>query len=204
VNGPDESLLRSLTANVHTIASGTTLWRIHGTAGAHPVPWNALRTFGPIPGARWDPHPEPHADYAPLGVAYLGMDQLTCLAEVFQEGRFVDVYARAPFITAFVVNEELRLIDISTPWFVKAGGTTAVATGPKETTRQWARAFHTIWPDADGVLALSAVAPGRHVTALWKAKFPPTPIFTSPLSNPAIASDINALAQELGYGSNIA
>lgn len=201
---PDLDYLSTLVPHVRTVPVGTVLWRIHSTCGDHVIPWNALRTFGPVVSARWDPHPEPPGDYTPLGAAYLGYKQLTCVAEVFQTGRFVDADAHSPYITGFALDQELCLIDISTEWFVKAGGTSAVAAGPKDVTRQWARALHQVWPDMDGLVAGSDLAPGHEVLTVWKPKLPSSTLFTSALNNPAIAADISAMADLLGFGCNVA
>lgn len=74
---PDTAALRSLGIETQTLPAGTVLWRIHFTSSPHVVPWNQLRTWGPVRGSRWEPHPMPQGDHAPLGVAYLGEDVTT-------------------------------------------------------------------------------------------------------------------------------
>ncbi|MGO9100104.1 MAG: RES domain-containing protein, partial [Mycobacterium sp.] len=50
---PPEQLIRE----PDDIADYTgTLWRVHRTEGEHVLPWNKLRTYGPLPSMRWDPH----------------------------------------------------------------------------------------------------------------------------------------------------
>jgi hypothetical protein len=201
---PDVASLRALGCETLTLPAASVLWRIHFTASAHVVPWNRLRTWGPVPGFRWEPHPLPPGDYAPLGAAYLGEDVLTCLAEVFQLTRFVDIDRDDPYVTAFSMTRDLVLADLTGPWLLKAGGSAQVALQGKERTRAWARAIHEAWPDLDGVIAPSAMVGGHQVVAVWTADaIPPTPEFSVPLNSPGILADIVAATARIGYKSNI-
>lgn len=188
---------------VRYIPAGTRFWRIHATSGTYPMAWDGLRTYGPMSNARWNPHPEPISEHAPLGAAYLGFDLLTFLAEVFQDGRFVDVENNRPYICVFETNAETMLLDLSTEWLGKIGGTSAMALGPKTITRQWARAFHTQWPNLDGIITGSAVVPSREIVSIWNTKtFPPSPVLAEALNSPALSSDITAIAASLGFTTN--
>lgn len=202
---PDRDELRRAGFDEHVHPAGSILWRIHPTASAHPMPWNALRTFGPLPTARWDPHPLPQGDYSPLGSAYLGADVLTCLGEVFQDTRFIDVDRGGQYVTAFEISRELRLADLTGTWPVKMGLTASAALQPrKELTQAWARAIHEARPDLDGVFAPSAVIAGRNVTALWTIDaIPAAPKLSMALNSPAISTDLMVAAAEIGFGSNI-
>jgi hypothetical protein len=204
VRPPSPGDLRRIGRHERVLDAGTVLWRIHATASAHPMAWNALRTFGPLPGARWDPHPEPAADHSPLGAAYFGRDLPTCIAEVYQDTRFVDVDAGAPYATAIETASDTVLLDLTDVWLVRAGAKAALAwSGEKALTRAWARAIHEAWPDLGGVVAPSAVA-GRDVVVLWTAQpFPPTPSFSVPLNQPGIATRIAAAAELLNFNSNV-
>lgn len=186
------------------LGAGTVLWRIHATGSAHPMVWNGLRTFGPLPGARWDPHPEPAADHSPLGSAYFGRDLLTCIAEVYQDTRFVDADAGAPYATAIETASDTVLLDLTDVWMVRAGAKAALAGSPeKAITRAWARAVHEAWPDLGGVVAPSAVA-GREVVVLWTVQpFPANPSFSVPPNRPGIAPRIAAAAKMLNFTSTI-
>lgn len=202
---PDADTLRALGYEKKTHdASAVPLWRIHFTRSKHVVPWNRLRTWGPVPGSRWEPHPLPPGDAAPLGAAYLGEDVQTCLAEVFQLTRFVDVDRDAPYVTAFRSTRDLVLADITGGWLLAAGGSSQVAFGEKERTRSWARAIHEAWPDIDGVCSLSTRDSSRKVVTLWaEDPFPHDPEFSQPLNSPAILPDIVAATAKIGYTSNI-
>lgn len=196
--------LRALGVETRRLPQDTVLWRIHQTSSARAVPWNQLRTWGPVPTARWDPHPLPPGEHAPLGAAYLGLDVPTCLAEVFQLTRFVDVDAMAPYVTAFRSRVEVVVADLTGEWLLKAGGSAQLAFQHKDRTRAWARAIHVAWPHLDGLLAPSAVLGGHDVAAVWATGvFPPAPELSVPLNSPAILSDIAVAAARIGFGSNI-
>lgn len=201
---PDVDTLRALGREIRIIPASTVLWRVHFTASEHIVPWNRLRTWGPVPSARWDPHPLPEGDAAPLGAAYLGEDVLTCLAEVFQLTRFVDVDRDTPYVTAFHTTHDLVLADLTGDWLLPAGASAQVAFGEKARTRAWARAIHEAWVDLDGVYSLSAMALSRKVVTLWNTDaVPADPAFSAPLNSPAIIADVAAAAAEIRYTSNI-
>lgn len=201
---PDAAALRALGCETRVVPASTVLWRIHYTASAHIVPWNRLRTWGPVAGSRWEPHPLPPGDAAPLGAAYVGEDVLTCLAEVFQLTRFVDVDREAPYVTAFRTTRDLSLVDLTGDWLLPAGASAQVAFGEKARTRAWARAIHEAWPDADGVYSLSAMALSRKVLTLWtEDAIPAAPEFSVPLNAPGILTDVVAAAARIGYTSNI-
>lgn len=201
---PSKADLQALGYELKNIPAGTVLWRVHYTSSAHVIPWNRLRTYGPVPGSRWDPHPLPPRDAAPLGAAYFGEDVLTCLAEFFQDTRFVDVDTNAPYVTAFRTTRDLVLADLTEDWLLAAGGAGKVAFGPKGRTRSWARAIHRAWPELDGVYSISAVALSRKVVTLWTDDaIPAAPEFSYPVNAPSIIADVMVAAAEIGYTSNI-
>lgn len=201
---PDIVALRALGCETLNYPAGAVLWKAHKTRSPYAVPWNRLRTWGPIPGARWDPHPEPEGEKAPLGVAYFGEDIQTCLAEVYQLTRFVDVNYEDPYITGFETARDVSLADLTGRWLIKAGASASAALNEKARTRAWARALHEAWPDLDGIVAPSAMVGGSRVVVLWTDKAMPTaPGFSAPLNSPALAHDISRAAAGIGYRSNV-
>lgn len=201
---PSVDALRSIGAQTKALSAGTFVWRIHNTGTAHPMAWNRLRTWGPLPSARWDPHPEPAADAAPLGAAYFGLDVPTCLAEVFQESRFIDVDRGAPYLTGFRLARDIELIDVTGNWLLTAGALASVALGDRNITRAWARSIHDAWPGLDGVYSISSPLGKDHlVVTVWTDVFPPRPEFSVPLNSPAIAADIAAAAKSFRFDSNL-
>ncbi|MDJ0312690.1 RES family NAD+ phosphorylase [Arthrobacter sp. H35-D1] len=196
--------LRALDIKTHAVPQGSVMWRIHQTASLHTLPWNQIRTWGPLPTARWDPHPLRQGNHAQLGAAYLGRDVPTCLAETFQLTRFVDVDANAPYLTAFLTRQDVVLADFTGEWLLKAGGSAQVIFQEKARTRAWARAIHAAWPDLGGIVAPSAVLGGHDVLAVWSTDaFPSAPELSVPLNSPAILADIAAASAQIGFGSNI-
>ena len=90
-----------LTRQPQDIADYTgVLWRIHRIQGEHVLAWNQLRSYGPLPSMRWDPHPGPQPSSAAEGVLYAAADVATSLAEVYQTTRLIDTRAGAPTLTA--------------------------------------------------------------------------------------------------------
>lgn len=144
------------------------------------------------------------SDHAPLGVAYLGFDVPTCLAEVFQTTRFVDVDRESPYVTAISLSRDLIVADIDTPWLLRAGAKQQITSGIKDRTSAWAAAIHEAWPDLDGLAVRSAVIGGRDVISLWTDDaFPSAPESTLPLSHPGLAARISAAGQLIGYQTNV-
>lgn len=197
--------MRGQGCDVFVCPVGSFLWKIHFTASEHLIPWNRLRTWGPLEKSRWDPHPPPPGEKAPLGSAYVAWDIRTCLAEVFQESQFVDTDLNTPYLTGFEAAREVNLAGLTDDWLLRVDSAAKVAYGPKAHTRAWARAIHETWPELDGLLAPSVMVGGRSsVTVLWNDDvFPPRPGISVPLNSPAIAADIAREAAGISYRSNI-
>lgn len=73
------------------------LWRVHRTTGGHILPWNGMRTFGPI--LRFDHHPLPRAEHLTYGIWYGASSPLGALAEAFQSARVIDRHHGDPYPT---------------------------------------------------------------------------------------------------------
>lgn len=177
------------------------LWRVHRTAGAHALAWNALRTYGPLPSLRFDPHPEPVADHDGIGVAYVATDLATALAESFQLTRVVDTRSGAPVLTAWEPTRKLRLLDLTDSWALRNQAAASLSSAPRVTCRAWARVIHATWPDLDGLWTPSTMT-GRPNVELWAASqgsFPRSPRFSRPLAHPLVWSLARAAADQIGY-----
>lgn len=178
-----------------------TLWRVHRTEGEHVLPWNELRTYGPLPSMRWDPHPGPVPIAAAEGVLYAAADIATSLAEVYQTTRVIETRAGAPTLTAWQPQRSLRLLDLSGTWLLRNSASAALLAAPRSTCRRWARAICTTWPDLDGLYAPSTLT-GRPNIVLWNAaadSLPTMPAFSRPLIQPLVWSIAHAAAAEIGY-----
>lgn len=177
------------------------LWRVHRTQGGHVLAWNQLRTFGPIPTMRYDPHPEP-AGPSVEGVLYTATGLATALAEIFQATRVVDSRSFAPRVTAWTPTRDLRVLDLTGSWALRNGAAFSLATAPKSTCRAWARQIRATWPDLDGLWTPSTMTGGTNL-ALWnpaRTSLPAAPEFSRPLAEPTLRVIAARIAQnELGY-----
>jgi RES domain len=195
---PAEPLIRE----PHDIADYTgTLWRVHRTEGEHVLPWNKLRTYGPLPSMRWDTHPGPRPISAAEGVLYSAADVATSLAEVYQTTRVIDTRAGAPALTAWQPQRRLRLLDLSGTWLLRNTASTALLAAPRSICRRWARAIYTTWPELDGLYVPSTLT-GRPNVVLWNAaadSIPAMPSFSRPLTHALVWSIAQAAATEIGY-----
>lgn len=150
--------IREVDGEYHALPAGSTLWRIHTTAGPHAMAWNELRRFGPIRRFRFDPQPPgPPTVHPSEGVIYLAPDIATCMAETFQDTRSIRPSA-ARSLSGFETATELHLLDLTGDWPLKVGAAHAInATAAKQTTKAWAVAFRTCFPSADGLWYLSSL-----------------------------------------------
>lgn len=181
------------------LPAGMVCWRVHRSAGAHVVPWDRLRYYGPA-GARFDPHPAPPGLH-PVGVTYAAADLLTALAEVFQQRRVINTVRSMPYATSWLPSRQLRLLDLTGLWPVRAGASQALAAGRHDLSQAWAQAISSTWPDADGLLYRSAMT-GRVAVALWTAaadSFPARPVFSLPLADPGLRAVVAGAARQIGY-----
>jgi RES domain len=195
---PPEQLSRE----PHDLADYTaTLWRIHRTEGEHVLPWNTLRTYGPLPSMRWDPHPGLQPTSVTEGVLYAAADVATSVAEVYQTTRVIDTRAGAATLTAWQPQRRLRLLDLSGTWLLRNTASAALLAAPRSTCRRWARAIYTTWPELDGLYVPSTLT-GRPNIVLWNAaadSIPTMPSFSRPLTHPLVWSIAQAAAAEIGY-----
>ena len=180
------------------------LWRAHRTTATHSLPWNALRTFGPV--LRFDPHPYPRRDHPPgRGVWYGALDVDGALAEVYQHTRVIDRRWEAPYLTGFRCTRPLQLLDLGGSgtgrWPTRAGGTFAMDTAPHGVAQHWARAIRSAHPELDGLLYRGRFAGGRCLALFCPATdaFPTRPLTSNPLTHPGLQSRLAGAALRVGY-----
>lgn len=179
------------------------IWRVHRTTGAHVLPWNALRTFGPV--LRFDPHPRPRKDHPRHGVWYGAADIPGALAEAFQATRVIDTTAQTPYLTGVRFTRRLRLLDIAGigdgRWPTRVGGNFALATAPHGTAQHWARTIRAAHPDLDGLAYRGRFAGGLCLALFTPTAgaFPPRPELSLPLDHPALTSRLAGAARRIGY-----
>lgn len=175
------------------------LWRIHAVAGAHPIGWNELRTFGPVSTCRWDPHPEPRQEHSVPGtqspeaapaVAYAAADPDTVFVEVSQNGIITLAADRA--LTAWEPTRALGLLDlVGSDVLMRNGATDALLSAPRSTCRAWSRAiWEQLGASIDGLRTRSTWT-GDPVIVLFPravSGFPEAPAFSRNLAHPDVAT----------------
>ena len=164
------------------------MWHIANTSGPFAAPFATMRAYGPLPTARFDPHPPPPRDHPSERVLYAAGNLVTALAERFQRGREIRrVQPGSPIAYSWAPTRALRLLDLTGRAAARLGASHAINTGPKNVTRVWARALRAGFPDADGLLYSSSMT-GESCIALWapaQDTFPPAPAFACLLAHPA-------------------
>jgi hypothetical protein len=183
------------------------LTRIYGRAGSRAGEWFELRHFGPLAGARFDPHAEPAADqavaslYAAIGAAQPALH--TAVAEGFQLSRVIDRLTGDPWLAIWMPTRPVRVLDLDSPWTLRAGGTQALCSGDRRISRQWARAIHgQFGADLDGLAWPSAVLGGGRCVVLWERAedaMPATPDLHRALADPGLAGALAHAAAATGY-----
>jgi hypothetical protein len=180
------------------------LWQIANSAGPYAVRFAAMRSYGPLLSARFDPHPEPAAESSSERVLYASETLLTALAERFQHSREIRrADPTRPVVSGWFASRVLRLLDLSGAGAVALGASHAISGYRKDVTRRWARALRETWPDADGLMYASAMT-GQLCVALWAPasdSFPPAPAFARGIDLPAAHWQrvLRDAAAELGY-----
>lgn len=199
---PAAEELGSVPAETRALPGGTLLWRLYFRGGSHPTLWNRMRTFGPVPGGRFDHHvPPPRTQRR--RILYAAADGATCLAEAFQDTRLIDRVGRDPWLVGFVLRAELRLLDLTGTWPTRAGASMALGSGPRPRAQRWSRAIHEAYPDVQGVCFSSSMHGNRPAVALYERAapaLPRSPAFHRPLLDPALLPVLEQAAYDLGFG----
>lgn len=178
-------------------------WRVHRTAGLHVLPWNELRTFGPI--LRFDHHPVPRGAHPDHGVWYGASSPRGALAEAFQSARVIDRHRGDPYLTGLRFTRPLRLLDVAGigggAWATRVGGNHALDSAPHGLSQHWARTIHCAHAALDGIIYRGRFAGSTSVAVVERAAdaFPPRPELSLPLAHPALAGAVDTSAHELGY-----
>lgn len=184
----------------HDLPPDTLLWRIYFRGGAHATTWNAFRTYGPT-AARFDHHTRPRREQA-RAIYYAARSGRTCLAEVFQRTRVIDVSADAPAIAAFRLLRSVRLLDLRGLWPTQAGASQALSSGAHPRARAWSRVIWSVHTGADGLWYSSAMDGGAPAVALYersKDAVPTVPVFSAALAEPGLRVMLARAATQLNY-----
>jgi len=134
---------------------------------------------------------------------YAASDVLTCLAEVFQEDRVIDVSWSEPWLAAIAVERELRLLNLAGSWPTAAGASMAIGSGSRALTQEWSPAIYEAFPDIDGLWYASSMNANQPSIALYERSedaLPESPVFHRPLADPSLISTLRGAAGRFGYG----
>lgn len=192
---PDEDLVE--------VTGATRLVRIFAAGGTHRQRWNSFRYTGPLPHARFDPHPVNGAGIPGSGVLYFGLSVRTSIAEVYQSTSIVDRTTRRPHLVVFRPSRTLVLLNLCGLWPTRAGASQAISSGLKLTTQAWARAIRAAHPDLDGVWYRSSMDAGDPAVCLWDpaaaSALPESPEVLVPLDYPGLDLPLARICADLNY-----
>jgi hypothetical protein len=198
---PPAARLAEIGAEERVVRLGTALFRVYFLGGAHPANWRGFRYYGPVRG-RFDHHlPPPRLQER--GIMYLARHPRTCLAEVFQAKRRIDVETAQPMLVGFRLTRDLRMLDLTGLWPTRAGASLALSSGPRPRAQQWAQAIYQAFPDLDGLLYGSSMAGNAECLACFERAadaVPPHPDVHHPLADPLLRDFLRRAAIALGYG----
>lgn len=182
------------------------LWRVYRTTGPHALGWNELRHYGPVPGMRFDPHPEPAGEHDDVGVLYAATDVVTALGEVYQSTRVIARAEGGATLVSWEPTRPLTLLDLTTNWpIVNGAAASMMMTDEKSHTQAWAAAIEQRHgADIDGLFHQSSMTDKAMVTLFTRTErdsaFPARPRFHAPLASPAADVIVLVASNELHYG----
>lgn len=209
---PDTILFPPLSAqHVRTLASGWLLGRLHSQGGRYASRWDEFRRWGPT-GSRFDHQPPPPGEHPTRAVLY-AVPELpgpaappilrTCVSEVFQDRRIVELRRDDPYFVLFELTRPVRLLDLAdSDWAARAGGNAALSSGPRGASRAWARAvyLHYTSDALDGLCYGTSTMPSARIVVLWERTqdaLPARPLVHLPLSHPALRAELEGYATAL-------
>lgn len=181
------------------------LLRIAMTRSTHVIPHGALRTFGPVPGQRWDPHPPgpPRVHSPRWGVLYTASTLLAACAETGQRTRTIDHHTGAPVVTTWRPTRPLHLLDLSakSTWLIRHGASSALTTRPAAHCQTWAHHIVAALGDEVDGLHVPSVWTGTNVILFGRAadSVPQVPHERIALDDPALFPALHMVADQIGY-----
>jgi hypothetical protein len=195
--------MREERAEEAVLPGGALLFRLYFRAGDSPGSWNTFRSFGPLASARFDHHPPPQGDHPHLGILYAAPEIKTCVAEVFQNTRNINLRRRDPWLVGFELIREVRLLDLCSNWPTRMGASTQISSGRRDIVRGWSADIHAAYPGLEGVLYASSMNASRGATALYErgeSALPARPVLHEPLAHPGLRADLERFKDDVGYG----
>ena len=203
---PDLDRLRATEPSLTTVASGQLLHRIYERGGDHPTRWSAFRHYGPL--SRFDHHSVDERGNPSLqerGILYAATDVATAVAEFFQRHRRrVNRTRRQPWLVSFPLAEDVRLLDLTGSFCLRAGASAKLVSGPFTHAQNWSRGFYDAYPQVQGLHYLSSLT-NRPTVALYERTVEASPIasetrFHRALADPLMHRVLTGIVDEIGYG----
>ena len=184
---------------------GLRLHRIYARGGRYPTLWNAFRHIGPL--SRFDHH-LPRSSGRPSlqarGILYAATDVPTAAAEFFQRNRRVNRMRHLPWLVSFALSGELRLLNLTDTFCLRAGASLKLVSGPFVHAQNWSRGFYDAYPEIHGLYYLSSLT-NQPAVALYEranhlAAFPASPVFHRALADPTLHHALVMVSEQIGYG----
>jgi RES domain-containing protein len=195
--------MREEGAEEAVLPDGALLFRLYFRAGDHPGSWNTFRSFGPLASARFDHHPPPRGDHPHLGILYAAPEIKTCVAEVVQNTRNINLRRRDPWLVGFELVREVRLLDLCGNWPTRMGASTQIGSGRRDIARGWSAHIHEAYPELEGIIYPSSMNASREAIALYErgeSALPARPVLHEPLAHPGLRADLERFKDDLGFG----
>lgn len=154
--------------------------------------------------SRFDHHDEPASTqmkavlYGAAGASAIR----TCLAEAFQATRTMERSRNAPWLAAFELTRDVRLLDLGGDWPTRARASQAIWSGPRPRARRWSRRIYDQYGSIEGLWYPSSMNAGEPCVALYeraRSAIPGTPVFNRALADPTLTMSLIAAANSLGY-----
>jgi len=200
----DLDRLASTAIEEKLLRAGSQLYRVYFRAGDYPSEWNGFRAWGPHSECRFDHHEGPPPHEQDREILYVAERPHTALVEVFHSAGSIHLTRGTPALAQFALAEPLTLLDLTTAWIYRAGGSPdEIISGKRDVSREWARAIWTLFPNLDGIYYRSVISLGDFNIALFeRAKrkncVPREPISDLALTHIAIQSIIDTTADDFG------
>lgn len=205
---PNPPASLSLAPAIKPLAAGSVVWRIYKQAGPYPASWNTFRYHGPTP-SRFDHHLL-NATGKPCqqnrGIVYVTCGRsaaVTALAEAFQSSRVIDRRSGAPWIVAFALARNVRLLDLTSVFPTKAGASMNINSGPRSKARKWSQLFYATYANIDGLYFSSSMYANEPCIALFEradpTAIPAHPLFHRALADATLLGSLHMAAQQIGY-----
>ena len=202
---PDLTVLSDTEPDIRLVQPGERWFRIYYRGGAFPTWWNEMRYFGPTH-SRFDHHVRDEnkkPQKQNRGIVYCACNVQTCVAEVFQNGRTVDLEHKQPSLSAFEFRQTLNLLDLSSVFPLKVRTTPKFMTGTRSHARNWSQGFYDIDESIDGLYYLSSKT-NKPALALYERAFNSHTfdaklVFNRSLNDDLLREALEHVCDEIGY-----